>query len=232
MANLWVAEIQMDEILSPGRDGAQLVEYSAWNFGPIPAGRSDLLARAHCGRPGRLLRLPATSQRADPLPQPSEYLARLTAPPRLLRQPSSGCPAAAASSSSGGRRMRTRDTEDLLPCFPHSLNRRASACGSGRTPAPQPSRGPDRAPGGCGPRGAGDRSTPGYPQRFQMPGWECTALAPAILTFSTEHGCWSVLARDHSLAARPRAPLAMPATGTSQAPPLFPQGRGRGVEPE
>src|SRR5262245_42146417 len=97
-----------------------------------------------------------------------------TAPPRLLRQPSPGCPAAAAPRvrEAGGE---DRDTEDVLPCFPHSLNRRASACGSGRTPAPRPSRGPRSGARWLRSRGAGDRSTPGYPQRFQMLAGECTS---------------------------------------------------------
>jgi hypothetical protein len=58
------------------------------------------------------------------------------------------------------------DQERSSSCFPHSVNRRASACGPGRKPAPQPP-----SPGGCVgaavPEGAGARSAAGYPQPFQ-----------------------------------------------------------------
>jgi hypothetical protein len=59
------------------------------------------------------------------------------------------------------------DLERSSSCFPHSVNRRASACGSGRKPAPQPPPPPGGRVGAAVPEEAGTRSTASYPQPFQ-----------------------------------------------------------------
>ena len=59
------------------------------------------------------------------------------------------------------------DLERSSSCFPHSVNRRASACGPGRKPAPQPPPPPGGYVGAAGPEEAGTRSTASYPQPFQ-----------------------------------------------------------------
>jgi hypothetical protein len=68
------------------------------------------------------------------------------------------------------------DQERSSSCFPHSVNRRASACGPGRRPAPQPPPPPGGCEGVAVPEGAGGRSTPGYPQPFQSRGHEAPRL--------------------------------------------------------
>ena len=96
--------------------------------------------------------------------------------------PSPDCPPAVGAAAPGSahreeRRVGLLDQDGCSSCFPHSLNRRASACGPGRTPAPQP---PPRHGGWKGvavPGGAGDRSAAGYPQRIQSCGTDAPSLA-------------------------------------------------------
>ncbi len=76
------------------------------------------------------------------------------------------------------RRECGLDQERSSPCFPHNLNRRASACGPGRKPAPQPPPTPSGREGAAVPGGAGGRSTAGYPQPFQTRSWK----APRLIT--------------------------------------------------
>src|SRR5215469_5688832 len=68
------------------------------------------------------------------------------------------------------------DQERSSSCFPHSVNRRASACGPGRKPAPRPPPPPGGYVGAAVPEEAGDRSTRGYPQPFQTSGGEAPRL--------------------------------------------------------
>ena len=148
-------------------------------------------------------------------------------------------PPAAPFGLSCGRRLpgfgRTAEedprTEVLRPCFPHSLNRRASACGSGRTPAPQPSPGPGRARGGCGPveqeTGLGPiihNVSRCWRRNVQL--WHRLSSR-----FPQQLGCWlaPALAQPHAAQAGLTRHVG---ERNCQAPPLFPQGQGRGVDPE
>jgi hypothetical protein len=70
------------------------------------------------------------------------------------------------------------DLERSSSCFPHSVNRRASACGPGRKPAPQPPPPPGGCVGAAVPEEAGARSTASYPQPFQT----CSGKAPRLIT--------------------------------------------------
>jgi hypothetical protein len=133
--------------------------------------------KAHCSGVPPLLRLPAKAGDEHPSQQ-SPPLARTRA----------GHPSPPAARRSGLRlpcqhRVDTEvrgflDQEGSSPCFPHSLNRRASACGSGRTPAPQPPPPHGGCRGAAVHEGAGARSTARYPQRFQTYG----VGAPRLVT--------------------------------------------------
>jgi hypothetical protein len=70
------------------------------------------------------------------------------------------------------------DQERSSSCFPHSVNRRASACGPGRKPAPQPPSPPGGCVGAAVLEGAGARSAAGYPQPFQS----SSGKAPRLTT--------------------------------------------------
>jgi len=70
------------------------------------------------------------------------------------------------------------DQDRSSSCFPHSVNRRASACGPGRRPAPQPPPPPGGREGAAVLERAGPRSTAGYPQPFQS----SSGKAPRLTT--------------------------------------------------
>src|SRR5215467_740635 len=96
------------------------------------------------------------------------------------------------------------DLDRSSSCFPHSVNRRASACGPGRKPAPQPPPPPGGCVGAAVLEEAGPRSAAGYPQPFQTSGGK----APRLTTVFPR-----VFHKDTVLAGTSSIPLSAPPGG-------------------
>jgi hypothetical protein len=99
------------------------------------------------------------------------------------------------------------DLERPSSCFPHSVNRRASACGPGRKPAPQPPPPHGGRVGAAVPERAGARSTASYPQPFQTSSGRAPRLTTVFPRVFHRARSSPVLRRPGPSAA-PAAPLA------------------------
>ena len=225
MADLYRAEYSMGEILTPhpAEPRSSAAEYSARpgaSPGTRPATVCGLLGDGalRSDSPSATLACQADDE------HPGAAIPPPRARARFLSSPS--CRAAGAAAhrfhlpyrAETAKRVRLTIRNLFSFCFPHNLNRRASACGPGRIPAPQPPPPPGGCEGAAVPEGAGSRSTAGYPQPFQTP----DRVAPRLATVLPQvfHRAGARLARPRS--RRSGCPPANRRPGSARDPFLNP----------